>query len=1357
MRSVTLPRALLHPRTVVFALGAACAMCLVAPAQEPPPSQAPPGQAVVWRDEHGIPHIEASNEEDGWRALGYETGRDRLLQAQLDIKRFQGRSAEFLGGNPEALDGTVLDDLAVKLYRSYLADASSLGGDENKLKILLRRTSGPVARRDQVFKNLKAYAEGLDAYRAHLNMGIRNAQEDEFRAWLEANQYKWVYEDPITVFHVASAGPYTVNSRHLGVARNKDSSPGAKLTPTSSPLTLTEENSHSPKLELPAGPPGGSNSFCWSNNGYLQYMAEGYRAGLVADPSIDASDAYRNSGTSANDIAKAPNSVFYVHLRYDDPAVSDPAIDEPYDVFGNVEPGSGFFWMFHNGKVAIGGSTSAGNSADAFLIQVRNSAVPGQISTSSGEIASTPDQYYDYYTQDWRPLEPVSVVLKVKGNSDQSYSFLRAGSFGIVYFTTPFYAEQYSGSPDWRVTAEEGSNKFSLTSDPSANPPITLPVLVAYRLAADVRINPGPLQLSRERHLYRTAVGQYESLHATSVSDLQDLLEAHEINLGPTYLALDRDGRIFSSVAATIPQRGDDAGICAYGADGIDLADKHLVYDQLDSTPVPARYDADRVFDWIYDIKPQGQVRDYRHLKPTGDATEGNTDYLPYLLFDPSTTSTLDTSHPPQVLALGNTFENPGYATSSNNQVAESYKKDWQILDCIAPNCAQTCRRYTSPDNQLVQYLITTGTQYSARGPVPAGLTLWKNDDITDFLYRTADLDDREDLVPMTVDAAKTFALDNRNYVRYDYPGYLDADGNNPVQGVIGAVPPPSPGQYPNYPVVIRNLTELRDAAPTSPSLGFSVCDEAFRETQFFADLWDALRTTWYPMQWQLPDGSFTSLAQAWVAGTQPLFWYPELDELDPPANPSFVQQIPMPQQAQLIDFLWSESKLGNKRLGQLYAEGNLMADDERARYDNLVATLQAWDGTEPLRYRNDEASRAAALLLEYDLGFNAARFGNCTGAQPINIDFIQGRMWTPLERAQYLSSQERFDCQPIALTAHDLDLTTGLLPSDIDPESELDSGGFLYRTYMSYKGLGRLMFSSDTNESVMFDHDCGQSTCSPAQHPILGIPKPPYSALYVDPDAVVRVVRPLAGAGKLEPQHVNEIVRFFLQSLGKFSLTPERNSDGSLKFDGVSVTDKVERFAQWIEKRDDPSADPLKNGLLYGHLPYPAHYPLTRNLVRVLLMRRLNTTGDFIDSQGNPTFGEIVRARVFDPKGIQRWPVGADDAPSDGGGGIRAAALHLDGTGLTDGFQGRLLMGGSSGRTMLTLFPQDPGAQVASFFRIYPGQRASAFSSPHFADFMPIYVNNGMAPTHYTDYRSSLSTDPAFPTIPYFSPPASP
>jgi acyl-homoserine lactone acylase PvdQ len=63
-------------------------------ALQAPPVANPPGQSLVWRDERGIPHIDASNEEDGWRTLGYETGRDRLFQAQAEIKEFQGRGAE---------------------------------------------------------------------------------------------------------------------------------------------------------------------------------------------------------------------------------------------------------------------------------------------------------------------------------------------------------------------------------------------------------------------------------------------------------------------------------------------------------------------------------------------------------------------------------------------------------------------------------------------------------------------------------------------------------------------------------------------------------------------------------------------------------------------------------------------------------------------------------------------------------------------------------------------------------------------------------------------------------------------------------------------------------------------------------------------------------------------------------------------------------------------------------------------------------------------------------------------------------------------------------------------------------------
>ncbi len=55
------------------------------------------GEATVFRDKWGIPHITAENEPDLFFAQGFVTAQDRLFQMDFDRMRGLGRSAEYLG------------------------------------------------------------------------------------------------------------------------------------------------------------------------------------------------------------------------------------------------------------------------------------------------------------------------------------------------------------------------------------------------------------------------------------------------------------------------------------------------------------------------------------------------------------------------------------------------------------------------------------------------------------------------------------------------------------------------------------------------------------------------------------------------------------------------------------------------------------------------------------------------------------------------------------------------------------------------------------------------------------------------------------------------------------------------------------------------------------------------------------------------------------------------------------------------------------------------------------------------------------------------------------------------------------
>ena len=71
-------------------------------------------KVTIYRDERGIPYIEAQNDEDLYFAQGYATAADRLWQMDLFRRTTRGELAEVLGAGPNNL---ALDQ--DKLHRTY--------------------------------------------------------------------------------------------------------------------------------------------------------------------------------------------------------------------------------------------------------------------------------------------------------------------------------------------------------------------------------------------------------------------------------------------------------------------------------------------------------------------------------------------------------------------------------------------------------------------------------------------------------------------------------------------------------------------------------------------------------------------------------------------------------------------------------------------------------------------------------------------------------------------------------------------------------------------------------------------------------------------------------------------------------------------------------------------------------------------------------------------------------------------------------------------------------------------------------------------------------------------------------------
>jgi len=134
-----------------------------APEQRPLPNSVPitdnvqlsglTGPVDAVRDEYGMIHIYATNINDAMRVMGYQMGRDRHVQLELDRRTAEGRMAEAFGDlSPDLIDSDI-STRAMGLFRvaQQICDAF----DPN----------------DPQKQELDAFADGVSQYYARLQTG----------------------------------------------------------------------------------------------------------------------------------------------------------------------------------------------------------------------------------------------------------------------------------------------------------------------------------------------------------------------------------------------------------------------------------------------------------------------------------------------------------------------------------------------------------------------------------------------------------------------------------------------------------------------------------------------------------------------------------------------------------------------------------------------------------------------------------------------------------------------------------------------------------------------------------------------------------------------------------------------------------------------------------------------------------------------------------------------------------------------------------------------------------------------------------------------------------------------------------
>lgn len=107
------------------------------------------GPVTIIRDVTGVPHIYASSDEDGWFALGYVHGQDRLWQMDIQYRAAAGRLSEVLGPEFVSTD---------KFFRTIGLD-----------RIAANATAARMAADGLDTHVIRAYTAGVNAYIASLS------------------------------------------------------------------------------------------------------------------------------------------------------------------------------------------------------------------------------------------------------------------------------------------------------------------------------------------------------------------------------------------------------------------------------------------------------------------------------------------------------------------------------------------------------------------------------------------------------------------------------------------------------------------------------------------------------------------------------------------------------------------------------------------------------------------------------------------------------------------------------------------------------------------------------------------------------------------------------------------------------------------------------------------------------------------------------------------------------------------------------------------------------------------------------------------------------------------------------------
>jgi penicillin amidase len=326
----------------------------------------------VTRDGRGIPHIEATNDEDLYFAQGYATAQDRLWQMDLLRRTARGELSEMFG------KATLDED---KLHRTYGFARLAEG---------LEAKASPRAR-----AVLEAYARGVNAYAESLD---EKTLPPEFKL-LGYKPRPWRAADSIVIGKIFAEDLSSSYQIDLGRAAIADLPPErrAELMPDSAPLDVivvgTDDVKGNPAK--PARPTSSSNNTTATTDAQTRAGILGDASRLLAasheslariglymeDAAVSNNWVVSGKRTAsgkpllANDPhldASAPSIWYMVHLNA-------PGID----VAGVTAPGAPGVIIGHNGQIAWG-MTNLGPDVQDLYIEKFDVQKPTFYSTPAG-------------------------------------------------------------------------------------------------------------------------------------------------------------------------------------------------------------------------------------------------------------------------------------------------------------------------------------------------------------------------------------------------------------------------------------------------------------------------------------------------------------------------------------------------------------------------------------------------------------------------------------------------------------------------------------------------------------------------------------------------------------------------------------------------------------------------------------------------------------------------------------------------------------------------------------------------------------------------------------------------------------